>query len=370
VEFWTRAERKSGHAVSRCASGLLSVAVLMVLLAPMATSGTTYAYDSLGRVISVRQDDGKQTVYVYDAAGNRRQTIVSGTTLNRVPVAVPDAATLFENQASLTLDPTLNDFDPDGTSLTLFSVADGSVGAATSAGNSLTYTSTRHRNGIDTLTYTITDGQGMSASGRVQVTLANLPPVAVSDTVQSPSGLGRTFDPTINDTDPGNDALKIISVTPPAHGTAQLTYDSSGIMYLPVAGYTGADSLSYVVSDGDGGTAVGAVSIDVVSSAPPPPTATQDAVTLQGAAGSANGASVVFDPRLNDVNPMGQWLRIVAVSQPIGGLVEIIDNGTRLRITSTGTTVAEGNVGPFVYTVQDGIGRQASATISSTINWN
>jgi YD repeat-containing protein len=354
----------------RCARGLLSVAVLVMLPAPMATSGTIYSYDALGRVISVRQDDGKQTVYVYDAAGNRVQTIVSGTTLNRVPVAVPDAVTLFENQSSVVLDPTLNDFDPDGASLALFSVADGSFGAATSVGNSLTYASTRHRNGIDTVTYTITDGQGLSASGRVQVTLANLPPVAVADTVQSPSGIGRTFDPTINDTDPGNDALKVISVTTPAHGTAQLTYDGSGIMYLPVAGFTGADSLSYVLSDADGGTSIGAVSIDVVASAPPPPSATPDQVILQGSLGSATGASFVVDPRLNDINPLGQWLRIVAVSQPIGGVVEIIDNGTRLRITSTGTTVAEGNVGPFVYTVQDGIGRQASATISSTINWN
>jgi len=285
-----------------------------------------------------------------------------------VPVAVPDAVTLFENQASLTLDPTLNDFDPDGTSLALYSVVDGTFGATTRAGNILTYASTRHRNGIDTLTYSISDGQGLSASGRVSVTLANLPPVAVTDTVQCPPGLGRTFDPTINDTDPGNDALKVISVTTPAHGTAQLTNDGTGIIYLPVAGYTGADTLSYVLSDGDGGTAIGSISVEVLATVPPPPVATPDLVTLQAPAGANGAATVIFDPRLNDSDPLGKWLRIVAVTQPSGGIVEIVDNGTNLRITSLEGTSGTSKVGTFSYTIQDGIGRQATGTVASTFS--
>jgi YD repeat-containing protein len=333
--------------------------------AQVASSGTSYSYDALGRVISVRQDDGKQTVYVYDAAGNRVQSIVSAATLNRVPVAAPDAVTLFENQSSITFDPTLNDTDPDGTPLALYSVTDGSFGAASRTGNSLTYGSGWHRNGADTLVYTITDGQGMSASGRVSVTLANLPPVAVPDAVQSPASLGRTFDPTANDTDPGNDALKVISVTTPAHGTAQVTPDGGGVIYVPVAGFTGADSLSYVLSDGDGGTAIGAISVDVISTVPPPPAATPDLVTLQRATISA---PIIYDPRLNDLDPLGRWLRIVAVTQPIGGIVEIMGGGTSLRITVIGEAAAPVSFGSFTYTVEDGIGRQASAVISTIIN--
>jgi YD repeat-containing protein len=346
---------------------VISGTLVSVLSAGLALAGTTYAYDALGRVISVRQDDGKQTVYVYDVAGNRRQVIVSGSTLNRVPVAVPDAITLFENQSSVTLDPTLNDTDPDGTPLALFSVADGSFGTASKAANVVTYASIWHRNGTDTLTYTITDGQGLSASGRVSVTLANLPPVAVSDNVQSPVNLGRFFDPIANDSDPGADALRLASVGAPAHGTASLAVDGTGISYLPAAGYTGADSFSYVVSDGDGGSAVGTVNVDVVSTLPPPPSATPDQVTLVTTAGNTAGASIIYDPLQNDLDPLGKWLRIVSVSQPIGGVVEIIDHGLRLRITRTGTTEVDPGMGSFVYTVQDGIGRQASATVSSTI---
>jgi len=342
-----------------------AVAVLLMLPAQVANSGTSYTYDALGRVISARQDDGKQTVYVYDAAGNRLQSIVSGATLNRAPVAAPDAVTLFENQSSVTFNPMLNDTDPDGTPLALYSVADGSYGTASRTGNTVSYGSSRHRNGVDTLVYTITDGQGMSASGRVSVTLANLPPVAVADVVQCPANLGRTFDPTVNDTDPGNDALKIMSVTAPAHGTAQLTYDGTGVMYMPVAGFTGADSLSYVVSDGDGGTAIGTISVDVMATVPPPPVATPDQVTLQRAAASA---PIVYDPRLNDLDPLGKWLRIVAVTQPIGGIVEIVGSGTSLRISVIGEPGASSSVGSFTYTVEDGIGRQATAAISTIIN--
>lgn len=342
----------------------------MMPLAPIAMGGTTYSYDALGRVISVRQDDGKQTVYVYDAAGNRVQAIVSGSTLNRVPVAGPDTITLFENQTSVTLDPTLNDSDPDGTTLSLFSVADGSFGSVSRAANMVTYTSGWHRNATDALTYTITDGQGQSATGRVSVTLANLPPVAVPDAVQSPVNLGRLFDPISNDSDPGSDSLRLVSVTAPAHGTATIAGDGTGIIYVPVASFTGADSFSYVVSDGDGGTAMGAISVDVVSTLPPPPSANPDVVALQGTAGSNTAAMLIFDPRQNDADPLGRWLRIVAVTQPLGGTVEIIDSGTRLRISSIGGTPAASAIGPFTYTVEDGIGRQASATISSTINWN
>jgi len=86
--------------------------------------------------------------------------------------------------------------------------------------------------------------------------------------------------------------------------------------------------------------------------------------------GTSTIAALVYDPRANDTDPRGRWLRIVAVTQPLGGTVDIIDNGTRLRISSIGGTPSAANVGPFTYTVEDGIGRQASATVSSTINWN
>jgi hypothetical protein len=183
--------------------------------------------------------------------------------------------------------------------------------------------------------------------------------------VQSPANLGRLFDPLANDSDPGADPFRLVSVTAPAHGTATLAVGGAGIIYVPVLNFTGADSFSYVVSDGDGGTAIGTISVDVVSTLPPPPSATPDLVTLQGTAGSNAGATIIFDPRLNDADPLGKWLRIVDVSQPLGGTVEIINNGTGLRISSIGSG---SEIGLFTYTVQDGVGRQASATITAIIN--
>jgi hypothetical protein len=195
-----------------------------------------------------------------------------------------------------------------------------------------------------------------------------LPPVAVQDSIQSPMNLGRTFDPTANDTDPGSDALKVISVTTPAHGTATITQSGTGVMYLPVSNYTGADSFSYVVSDGDGGTSAGNVTVDVVSTLPPPPVATPDQVSLQGSLSTGDVQELFFDPRQNDIDPLGQWIRIVSVTQPPGGIVTIVDGGRRIRVVRAGGTTVD-PVGTFSYVIEDGLGRQATAQVLPTMVW-
>ena len=353
-------------------TGTLGAALVLLasLFAPFAQAGTAYTYDALGRVISVRQDDGKQTVYVYDAAGNRVQTIVSGNTLNRAPIAAPDGVTLFENQSTITLDPTLNDTDPDGTPLALYSVAAGSLGTTTKSGNTLTYTSSYKRNGQEPILYTVTDGQGMSASGQVTVTLANQNPTAVNDNIQSPINFGRVFDPTRNDTDPGGDRLVVTAVSVPAHGTATVSAASGGVIYVPVANYAGPDAFTYSISDGDGGTAVANVSMSVTATPPPPPVANADTVVLQGAVAIGDPASIVFDPRINDTDPLGEWLRIIAVTQPLGGSAEIVSNGTQIRITTLGNSTVSALVGSMSYTISDGLGRQTVGTIASSVQWH
>jgi hypothetical protein len=65
-----------------------------------------------------------------------------------------------------------------------------------------------------------------------------------------------------NDTDPDGDGLDVTSITQPSHGVASLNSNGT-ITYTPAAGYTGADSLTYTVSDGRGGTATASVSLNV-----------------------------------------------------------------------------------------------------------
>jgi hypothetical protein len=52
-------------------------------------------------------------------------------------------------------------------------------------------------------------------------------------------------------------------MTLPLHGTVQSYYANTVIRYEPYAGYLGPDSLTYTISDGNGGTDTATVSIDV-----------------------------------------------------------------------------------------------------------
>ncbi|WP_415184803.1 cadherin-like domain-containing protein [Phaeovulum sp.] len=81
----------------------------------------------------------------------------------------------------------------------------------------------------------------------------NVAPVAGDDQLLVAVGTLLTFDAATllaNDTDLNDDALGIVSVTQPGHGT--LTDNADGTFsYLPVAGWEGTDTFTYTVSDGD-----------------------------------------------------------------------------------------------------------------------
>ena len=328
---------------------------LVSIGAASAVAGAAFTYDALGRIVSVRYDDGKQIVYTYDPAGNRTQEVVSATTVNRAPLAVTDALTLTEDQTSLTFNPRANDSDPDGNPLTLFNVTPGDLGTAsiTGGGTTVTYTTSHKRNAIDTFVYTLTDGQGMNSSGDVAVTLANLPPTANADSVSGQNPFFPTLDPRTNDTDPGNDPLTITQVTAPAHGTA--TIHPGGIQYTPAAGYIGPDSFTYTISDGDGGSAT--ATVNTTTFANPPPVAVNDSVSGPGSTFPS------FDPRSNDSDPLGDLLQVISTSLPSHGTVTILPDGGIWYSPTGGYTGFD----TFTYTISDGGGNTATATVNVTV---
>ena len=78
-------------------------------------------------------------------------------------------------------------------------------------------------------------------------------PVAVNDAATTAEDTAVSVAVLANDTDLDGDTLAVSSVTAPAHGNAVINPDGT-ITYTPAANYNGADSFSYTIGDGNGGT--------------------------------------------------------------------------------------------------------------------
>ncbi|WP_172448563.1 Ig-like domain-containing protein [Caulobacter mirabilis] len=84
-----------------------------------------------------------------------------------------------------------------------------------------------------------------------QVTvLGNRPPTAAADSVSTNKNTPVSFDPRGNDSDPDGSTLTIIATTNGANGAVVITGGGTGLTYTPNAGFGGADSFTYTVSDG------------------------------------------------------------------------------------------------------------------------
>jgi YD repeat-containing protein len=181
----------------------------------------------------------------------------------------------------------------------------------------------------------------------------NRPPQANNDWVTIISNMSlSSFDARVNDTDPDGDSLAITSVGSASHGTA--TNTTTSVSYTPTSNYVGSDSFTYTISDSNGHTASATVYVTVVAATPP--IAVNDVI--------ATGANTAkqFDPRSNDTDRSGLGITITATTTPA--------NGTATHTTTSVTyTPATNYEGPdsFNYTITDGKGQTATATVSATV---
>ncbi len=144
---------------------------------------------------------------------------------NTAPVPTTDAATTPENSGAIVIAVLTNDTDADGDTLTLASV--GAAGHGTTslnANGTVNYTPAANYYGNDSFTYAISDGQGGSATGTVNVTITrvNHAPVAVNDSYSTnqdvPLTVAGASGVVANDTDadPGDVLSAVESERPDA----------------------------------------------------------------------------------------------------------------------------------------------------------
>ncbi|WP_210437764.1 ThuA domain-containing protein [Nocardioides xinjiangensis] len=97
---------------------------------------------------------------------------------------------------------------------------------------------------------------------RVEPADQNRAPVADDDSATTLEGTPVDVPVLVGDTDPDGDDLTVASATDPAHGTTAVNDDGT-VRYTPDAGFSGADSFSYTVEDGNGGSDIASVAVTV-----------------------------------------------------------------------------------------------------------
>jgi hypothetical protein len=222
-----------------------------------AGSAPTFSAAAIGgpatRAVSIQVTDG-------DGATATDTAVI--TIENVAPVVQPDSYAVAEDAAlTVPIAGVLgNDTDVDALSATLVSAP--SHGRLTlNGGGSFQYAPDANFNGSDAFSYRASDGVVESEPVIVRLTVnpINDAPQAISQSIAASEGTAVSI--TLAGTDIDGDTLAFSIQTQPVNGT--LSGAAPNLFYTPNAGFSGADSFTYTVSDGHGGVGAATVVVTV-----------------------------------------------------------------------------------------------------------
>ncbi|MEW8192194.1 MAG: retention module-containing protein, partial [Candidatus Thiodiazotropha sp.] len=159
------------------------------------------------------------------------------------------------------------------------------------------------------------DGNSQTAVSIIHVIPVNDPPEADNDMVVTQESTPVNIFVLGNDSDPEGDNLLVTSNTSPSNGTL-ITNSNGSYQYTPNAGFTGTDSFTYTVSDGNGGFDTATVMITVADINTGPNAISDNASTSEN-------TPITIDVLTNDSDPEGDVLSITSVTQGTNGSVTI-----------------------------------------------
>ena len=310
-------------------------------------------------VLSVLHESQRVTLSKLDI-----QNLVNG--VNIAPISQGDAATVNEDiELTLSVNDLLaNDLDINGDSLSVTAVSNAQNGVVSfdAQAGTVTFTANQDYSGAASFDYTVSDGQGGSHGATVAITVdpTNDVPVAVADNASTNEDAALVLniaDLLSNDSDVDSDSLSISAVSGASNGSVLLDAQAGTITFTPVAGYTGAASFDYTVSDGQGGTHSASVAIVVDPTNDVPVAVSDSSSTDEDVALVLNIADLLS----NDSDADGDSLSISAVSGASNGSVTLDAQAGTITFTPE---AGYSGAASFDYTLSDGQGGEATATVS------
>ena len=189
--------------------------------------------------------------------------------------------------------------DKDADQLTFSVITGPSHGRLSGTAPELTYSPAANFNGSDSFSFKVNDGEADSkvAAVSIKVSPVNDSPKANNDTVKAQEDVPiATVKVLANDTDPDGDRLMVINATQGTNGSVTIGTDST-LAYTPYRNFSGTDTFTYQLSDGNGGadTATVNVTIDPVNDAP--------SITSRPSETTRVWASYAYDIEAKDPDP-------------------------------------------------------------------
>jgi hypothetical protein len=229
----------------------------------------------------------------------------------------------------------------------------------------LVYTPAPNFNGAEKFTYVVRDQSGVTGTATVTMNVqsVNDNPVAVNDVFDTvKSNQTDVFLNVLGNDTSGPDTSETLTVTsvgtPSQGGTVKIATGGNGVLFTPKANFVGADTFTYTISDGKGGSATGNVTVNV-QVAVPTPTVTGESFTVV-----EDSAETEFDVLANDLPAVTGDTLSIASAQATNGTVNTNAAKTRLLYKPNANFVGTDRV---VYTVRSSNGGTAQATATITV---
>ncbi|MBD8659253.1 tandem-95 repeat protein [Frigoribacterium sp. CFBP 8754] len=329
---------------------LFTSATKLRYLAPATPGNVTAVY-------AVRGSDGQ-----IDSAQVSISVREADASTNNAPVPQTVTARVVAGQTVRVSVP-LADVDPDGDSVSLLGIGTSpEKGNVTEVGaDYVQYQANASAAGTDEFTYTVVDGLGARATGKLRIGIAaradgSRNPVAVADVVTMRPGGTVTVRVLENDSDPDGGALTVTQVQASDEATTAEVVDGSLVEVTPPRA-EGSYGLVYTVENAQGGSSSSFVTVTVDADAPlNRPTASDTVLDLADISGRESvDVAVLANVFFADgpVSELGLGI------EPGYDGTSVVTSDRRVRVTLTDRA----QIIPFFVTHPDDAGVRATAFI-------